>query len=94
MNTVRELLKDFNTENVSETILNFETKCTNARDLNDFFKGALLTSDDGLQEVSVHLEKDDGEFARLAIFQFDEDGYIISETGFDDNMEIIYVNEL
>ena len=94
MNTVRELLNDFNTENVSESILNFETNCTIARDLNDFFEGALLVSDDGLQEISVNLEEDRRDFARLAIFQFDEEGYITSETGFDDNMELLYVNEL
>lgn len=94
MNTVRELLTDFDTQNVSETILNYETNCTNARALNDFFKGVLLVTDDDSEEISINLQEDDGEFARLAIFKFDDKGYLESETGFDDEMKIVYVNEL
>lgn len=90
---VRELLKDFDIENVSKTILDYDTKCTNVEEYSYLFKGALLIAEDGLEEVSINLEAQN-EFARLAIFTYSNDGYLMSETGFDDDMNILYVNNL
>ena len=91
---IKDLVNDFDITFVGEQILEMETECTHAKPHNEFFEGVLLTNEnDNTYEMNMNLENDD-EFARLALFNFDDEGFIIRETGYDDDGEILYVNEL
>ena len=81
-----------NVEKISDKILNIsidgdvEVERTNYlyKGYNLFFKNI---------QIGINLE-DNSEFVPFVVFEFDENDFIISEKGFDENLNLVYENEL
>lgn len=95
MNTIKNILLKNNMKNVekiSDKILNIsidgdvEVERTNYlyKGYNLFFKNI---------QIGINLE-DNSEFVPFVVFEFDKNDFIISEKGFDENLNLIYENEL
>lgn len=95
MNTIKNILLKNNMKNVekiSNKILNIsidgdvEVERTNYlyKGYNLFFKNI---------QIGINLE-DNSEFVPFVVFEFDENDFIISEKGFDENLNLVYENEL
>lgn len=94
MNIKNILLKNNmkNVEKISDKILNIsidgdvEVERTNYlyKGYNLFFKNI---------QIGINLE-DNSEFVPFVVFEFDENDFIISEKGFDENLNLVYENEL
>lgn len=99
MNIKNILLKNNmkNVEKISEEILNIsidgdvEINCTNY-----LYKGIEISYSNFL--IGINLDEpiytDDSEFTPFVVFEFDENDFIISEKGFDENLNLVYNNEL
>lgn len=100
MNTIKNILLKNNMKNVekiSDKILNIsidgdvEVERTNYlyKGYNLFFKNI---------QIGINLDEpkfsDNSEFVPFVVFEFDENDFIISEKGFDENLNLVYENEL
>lgn len=80
----------FNTININEKILNLDVECSEAR-LSD--KYSPTDSIDIIGDKCtyiINLERN--EFAPFTLIEFDDDMNIVVETGFDDDLEVIFHN--
>ena len=99
MNTIKNILlkNNMKIEKVSDKILNIsidgdvEVNCTNY-----LYKGIEISYSNFL--IGINLDEpnfsDNSEFVPFVIFKFDENDFIISEKGFDENLNLVYENEL
>ena len=87
------LLKNgFSIENIHENILQLEVDSNNVSRTDKYSPiiGYELTGDDNIM-YTINLE--DNEFASFIKTEISDDDYYLKETGFDDELNVLYVND-
>lgn len=94
---IKEVLINNGFENylndIAPAILNAEVgDCVNAREIpltiEKLFDGFEIYPSDEKECISINLE--DNEFTPIAFMKFNEEGFLISEVGCDENMNVSY----
>ena len=99
MNTIKNILlkSNLNVENISDKILNISINGdVEINRTNYLYKGYEISYSNFLIGINLDEPKfsDNSEFVPFVIFKFDENDFIISEKGFDENLNLVYENEL
>lgn len=99
MNIKNILLKNNmkNVEKISDKILNISIDGdVEVNRTNYLYKGYEISYSNFL--IGINLDEPtytyESEFVPFVVFEFDENDFIISEKGFDENLNMVYENEL
>lgn len=86
-----------NVEKISDKILNISIDGdVQVNRTNYLYKGYEISYSNLLIGINLDEPKfsDNSEFVPFVVFKFDENDFIISEKGFDENLNLVYENEL
>ena len=91
---IKDLLLEngFSIENICENILQLEVNANKVSETDKYspIVGYDLTGDDNIM-YTINLE--DNAFASFIKTEIDDEGYYLKETGFDDELNVLYVND-
>ena len=99
MTTIKNILlkNNFNVEKISNKILNISIDGdVEVNRTNYLYKGIEISYKNFL--IGINLDEpiytNESEFTPFVVFEFDENDFIKNEKGFDENLNLMYENEL